>query len=97
MRVFLIIEKFLFSYLEVGFSELLIIITIFQIRDSVCQLLTNLPESPPDVETLRIYISLPLYHEFENARHSSKLQGPFANAILKLKTEAAKIVGKVYL
>uniref|UniRef100_A0A0K8SYD6 Putative E3 ubiquitin-protein ligase HERC4 n=1 Tax=Lygus hesperus TaxID=30085 RepID=A0A0K8SYD6_LYGHE len=63
------------------------------IRDSVCQLLANLPESPPDVETLRLYISLPLYHEFENARHSSKLQGPFANAYLKLKTEAAKIVG----
>lgn len=50
-------------------------------------------ESPPDVETLRIYLSLPFYHEFDNARHSSKIQGPFAAAFLNLKTEAAKIVG----
>ncbi|BES87517.1 e3 ubiquitin-protein ligase [Nesidiocoris tenuis] len=63
------------------------------IRDSICQLLSNLPESPPDVETLRLYISLPLYHEFENARHTTKLQGPFANAYLKLNAQASKIVG----
>jgi E3 ubiquitin-protein ligase HERC4 len=55
--------------------------------------LESLPPSPPDVETLRLYVTLPLYHEFENAKHCTKLQGPFANALLQLKTEAAKIVG----
>ncbi|WP_277214014.1 hypothetical protein, partial [Isoptericola croceus] len=53
-------------------------------------------ESPPDVETLRLYLSLPLYHEFDNARHSAKIQGPFAAAFLNLKAEAAKIVGNWY-
>ncbi|XP_073978964.1 HECT and RLD domain containing E3 ubiquitin ligase 4 isoform X2 [Rhodnius prolixus] len=66
------------------------------IYDSVVSLLPLLSESPPDVETLRLYVSLPLYHEFNNARHSSKIQGPFAQALLRLKTEAAKIVGNWY-
>lgn len=49
--------------------------------------------SPPDVETLRVYITLPLYHEFHNARNCDKLQTPFASAVLGLRPEAARIVG----
>ena len=60
-------------------------------------MIPQLPESPPDVETLRIYLSLPLYHEFDNARHSAKIHGPFAAAFLRLKSEAARIVGKSLL
>ncbi|KAK9506239.1 hypothetical protein O3M35_008210 [Rhynocoris fuscipes] len=66
------------------------------IYDSVVSLIPSLSESPPDVETLRLYLCLPLYHEFSNARHASKIQGPFAQALLRLKNEAAKIVGNWY-
>jgi len=62
------------------------------IMESFCQMISSLPESPPDVETLRLYITLPLYHEFENARHYTKLQCPFAVAHLRLKTEAGKVL-----
>lgn len=64
--------------------------------EAISNLIPQFAESPPDVETLRIYLSLPLYHEFDNARHSAKIQGPFAAAFLNLKTEAAKIVGNWY-
>lgn len=67
------------------------------IRDVCLEAISNaiqsLSSSPPDVETLRLYLVLPLYHEFDNARHASKLQGPFAAALLQLKTEASRIIG----
>ncbi|XP_014250141.1 probable E3 ubiquitin-protein ligase HERC4 isoform X2 [Cimex lectularius] len=65
--------------------------------EQVSQMLSSLPESPPDAETLRVYLALPYYHEFDNARHSSKLQGPYARAYLRLRSEAARIVEAWYL
>ncbi|KAG8311112.1 putative E3 ubiquitin-protein ligase herc4 [Homalodisca vitripennis] len=53
--------------------------------------------SPPDVETLRAFITIPMYHEFNNARNSDKLQTPFASAVLALRPEAARVVGLWYI
>lgn len=67
-----------------------------QCLEAISSILPSLAISPPDVETLRLYLTLPFYHEFDNARHSAKLQGPFAAAFLRLKSEASKIVGMLY-
>ncbi|KAK7873892.1 hypothetical protein R5R35_005749 [Gryllus longicercus] len=56
-------------------------------------LLPSLSPSPPDVETLRVYMTLPFYIEFENPRNYEILHNPFGRAVLALKTEAARIVG----
>lgn len=53
----------------------------------------KLTHSPPDVEVLRIYLTLPLYHEFNNPKQHLQLQKPFANALLGLQPLANKVVG----
>uniref|UniRef100_A0A8D9ALL9 Probable E3 ubiquitin-protein ligase HERC4 n=2 Tax=Cacopsylla melanoneura TaxID=428564 RepID=A0A8D9ALL9_9HEMI len=53
--------------------------------------------TPPDTEALRMFLTLPLYHEFMNPRQHEILQIPFAGALLNLKTEATKILGNWYL
>lgn len=52
----------------------------------------KLSPSPPDVEVLRIYITLPLYHEFYNPKQHLKLHKPFANAVLGLKMHANRVI-----
>ncbi|XP_044756595.1 probable E3 ubiquitin-protein ligase HERC4 isoform X2 [Coccinella septempunctata] len=59
----------------------------------VDDVLPKLSHSPPDVETLRIYLILPLYHEFNNPRQHQKLHKPFANALLNLGRTASLVVG----
>ncbi|XP_015840693.1 probable E3 ubiquitin-protein ligase HERC4 isoform X2 [Tribolium castaneum] len=59
----------------------------------VNDILGQLLPSPPDVETLRIYLVLPLYHEFNNPKQHLKLHKPFASALLKLGPQASKVVG----
>lgn len=49
--------------------------------------------SPPDVESLRVYLTLPLYHGFANPMNHNYLQRPFCKAVLNLKPEARRIVG----
>ncbi|XP_069702468.1 probable E3 ubiquitin-protein ligase HERC4 isoform X3 [Periplaneta americana] len=56
-------------------------------------LVPSLVVSPPDVETLRLYLILPFYHEFDNPKNFSTLHNPFGRTFLNLKTEAGKIVG----
>ncbi|XP_011049375.1 PREDICTED: probable E3 ubiquitin-protein ligase HERC4 isoform X2 [Acromyrmex echinatior] len=56
-------------------------------------LIPSFVDSPPDVESLRVYLTLPLYHRFANLSNYSSLQTPFCKAVLKLKAEACKIVG----
>lgn len=56
-------------------------------------LLKCLVPSPPDVETLRIYVVLPLYHGFADSTNCDILHKPFTKAVLDLKHEAKKIVG----
>lgn len=55
-------------------------------------LLKQLTTSPPDVETLRVYITLPLYHEFCNPKHHEILHKPFALALQKLTQTAKRII-----
>uniref|UniRef100_A0A182QFN5 HECT domain-containing protein n=1 Tax=Anopheles farauti TaxID=69004 RepID=A0A182QFN5_9DIPT len=63
------------------------------IRDSIeSELLGALTPSPADVETLRIYLLLPLYHEFINPKHYQKLHSPFSQSVLKLAKNAYDIV-----
>uniref|UniRef100_A0A182SW13 HECT-type E3 ubiquitin transferase n=1 Tax=Anopheles maculatus TaxID=74869 RepID=A0A182SW13_9DIPT len=63
------------------------------IRDSIeSELLGALTVSPADVETLRIYLLLPLYHEFSNPKHYQKLHSPFGQSVLKLAKNAYEIV-----
>lgn len=44
------------------------------------------------MEVLRIYITLPLYHEFCNPKQHLKLHKPFANAVLGLKLQANRVI-----
>ncbi|XP_048520980.1 probable E3 ubiquitin-protein ligase HERC4 [Dendroctonus ponderosae] len=56
-------------------------------------ILNELTPNPPDVESLRVYLILPLYHEFNNTKQYAKLQKPFATQVLRLKQPANKVVG----
>nr|CAD7435187.1 unnamed protein product [Timema monikensis] len=60
----------------------------------IINLIPTLVPSPPDVETLRVYVTLPLYREFDNPKHYKVLQNPFGSAVLNLKTEAARVLGE---
>ncbi|XP_011882075.1 PREDICTED: probable E3 ubiquitin-protein ligase HERC4 isoform X2 [Vollenhovia emeryi] len=55
-------------------------------------LIPSFVDSPPDVESLRVYLTLPLYHRFANLSNYSLLQTPFCKAVLRLKAEAYKVV-----
>uniref|UniRef100_A0A1B0DQI6 HECT-type E3 ubiquitin transferase n=1 Tax=Phlebotomus papatasi TaxID=29031 RepID=A0A1B0DQI6_PHLPP len=57
-------------------------------------LIQSLKSKPPDVETLRIYLVLPLYHEFINSKNYQKLHTPFSQAVLRLPQCPARIVHK---
>ncbi|CAG2235879.1 HERC3 [Mytilus edulis] len=57
-----------------------------------CYLLPSLPQSPPDVEALRLYLILPEYHMFEEPKKFSTLIGPFANSILNLDKPGSKVL-----
>lgn len=46
------------------------------------------------METLRIYLILPLYHEFINSKNYQKLHTPFSNAVLRLPQCPSRIVHK---
>lgn len=60
-------------------------------------LLPSLVTSPPDIETLRLYLILPFYHEFDNPKNYSVLHNPFGRTFLNLKTEAGKVVGEYFI
>ncbi|XP_067645705.1 probable E3 ubiquitin-protein ligase HERC4 [Eurosta solidaginis] len=56
------------------------------------EIITSLMPSPADVETLRLYLTLPSYHEFVNTKNYENLHTPFSNAVLRLKDIPRKIV-----
>lgn len=56
------------------------------------ELIKSLVPSPADVETLRIYLILPLYHEFINAKNYVKLHTPFTQSIFRLTRIPLKII-----
>ena len=47
----------------------------------------------PDIEVLRVYLILPLYHEFLQPKFFEELHFPFACVLLGLKPEAGKVYG----
>ncbi|XP_037043609.1 probable E3 ubiquitin-protein ligase HERC4 isoform X1 [Bradysia coprophila] len=55
-------------------------------------LINSLKSSPADIETLRIYLILPLYHEFVNSKHYKTLHSPFCKAVLALTKNPQTIV-----
>lgn len=67
------------------------------IWDSITNdLIHSLSSSPPDVETLRIYLVLPLYHEFFNSKNYQKLHTPFCKVMLHLDKFPLKIISGWY-
>ncbi len=65
----------------------------WQIWDGVTtDLINSLKSSPADIETLRIYLTLPLYHEFANSKHYKTLHSPFCKAVLQLTKNPQTIV-----
>ena len=61
--------------------------------DRLTKLFENLPESPPSIEALRLYVTAPFLTEFEQLKpneHSvHSLLFAYAQSINKLKKEAA--------
>lgn len=55
-------------------------------------LLPQLTPSPPDVEALRIYLTLCTYHEFSNPKQYRQLHTPFATHLLALHPQARRVV-----
>lgn len=69
-------------------------ILLFQIFTCITDnLIPSFAMSPPDVESLRVYLTLPLYHGFANPLNYSCLQSPFSKSVLTLKPEALRVVG----
>ena len=46
-----------------------------------------------DIEVLRVYLILPLYHEFLHPKFFEELHFPFAFVLLGLKPDAGKVYG----
>lgn len=54
----------------------------------------SLSLSVPDIESLRLYLTLPMYHEFKNTTNATILQVPYAEALLNLKNSELDTLGK---
>lgn len=68
-------------------------LSLFQIFTCITDsLLPSFAMSPPDVESLRVYLTLPLYHGFVDPLNYNSLQKPFSRAVLDLKPEARRVV-----
>ena len=59
-------------------------------------LFSKLTVSPPDVEVLRVYLALPLYHEFCNPKKHRLLHKPFVDSVLNLKVQANRVLCSWY-
>ena len=55
-------------------------------------LISSLSKNPPDIETLRIYLILPFYHEFVNSKNYLKLHTKFSTKLLGLEEIPRKIM-----
>lgn len=74
--------------------QLLTIIFFLKIYTCITEgLIPSLSASPPDVESLRVYLSLPMYHGFTEPERYSTLHAPFAKAVLQLTPKPQEIVG----
>jgi E3 ubiquitin-protein ligase HERC4 len=61
-----------------------------------CDLIVSLSKNPPDIETLRIYLILPLYHEFVNSKNYSKIHTPFCTILMSLEEIPRRIITTWY-
>ena len=66
---------------------------LLKIVERLNDLFKNLPESPPSIEALRLYVTTPFIAEFEKLSHNEQsyhtLLYEYAKSINKLKKEAA--------
>lgn len=62
------------------------------IWEGITELLPTLSDDPNDVESLRVYMLLPFYHEFTNSKRYAELHTKFARSVLRLKTAPAKVL-----
>jgi len=63
---------------------------------SLASAVDHLSLPAPDVESLRFYLTLPMYHEFKNSKNATILQVPYAEALLYLKNTDLRTIGKIY-
>lgn len=87
------------------FSELLLSVPIIPVVTSACfiliqiaaslekNLLPRLSSSPPDIEALRLYLTLPECPLLSNPNNYTTLTIPFAKAIVSLKDTPIKVLG----
>lgn len=65
------------------------------IHSSITQfVIPNLRMTPPDVETLRIFLTLPLYHRFQDPELFEDLHTPFAKCLISLDKNPWSVVEK---
>jgi len=55
-------------------------------------ILPSLAKTPPDVETLRVFLTLPLYDKFEDASLYDELQTPYCSHIIALDKNPWRVV-----
>lgn len=68
-----------------------------QIYDGITKgLIPSLQQNPPDVEALRLYMLLPLYHEFVNTKNYKTLHTPFAFAVATMNEIPQRILVKFW-
>lgn len=64
---------------------------------SLASAVDHLSLPAPDVESLRFYLTLPMYHEFKNTKNATILQVPYAEALLYLKNMSLHTIGMILL
>ena len=57
------------------------------------KLLPLLSKNPPDIEAMRLYLTLPWCHLFTHSDHQVTVAGLFAEHIVKLEKNPSKIIG----
>lgn len=54
----------------------------------------SLLQPPPDIEALRVYLLLPECSVYQNGEQFENIVIPFSEAILRLSTDARKVLSK---
>ncbi|XP_059098839.1 probable E3 ubiquitin-protein ligase HERC4 isoform X1 [Tigriopus californicus] len=57
-------------------------------------IIPKLKQTPPDVETLRVFLTLPLFHKFDDPTMHEELQTPFANNLISLDKNPWNVIEK---
>uniref|UniRef100_A0A8B9L1B3 HECT and RLD domain containing E3 ubiquitin protein ligase 4 n=1 Tax=Astyanax mexicanus TaxID=7994 RepID=A0A8B9L1B3_ASTMX len=83
------------SGVDENMARVLFSLSIEHLLDGSCSsnLIPNLSSSPPDIEALRLYLTLPQCPLFSNPNTYITLAIPFAKAVTSLKPAALKVLG----